>query len=85
MHVGSDRLNALRALSEGRPDDVRWREGRSWVLGEKSEWDNGVLKVTGVVRGTSLSANRLVHLPNFGDFQIGKVSHASVATVVVAS
>ena len=74
MYASSDRLNALRALSEGKPDDVRWREGRTWLLGETSAWEGGVLKVTGVVRGAPLSANRLVHLPNFGDFQISKVS-----------
>lgn len=73
MHASSDRLNALRALSEGKPDDVRWREGRTWVLGEKSEWEDGVMKVTGIVRGAPLSVNRLIHLPNFGDFQIAKV------------
>jgi len=73
LHAGSDRLNALRALSEGKPADARWREGRSWILSEKTEWDDGTLKVTGVVRGVTLSPNRLVHLPNFGDFQIAKV------------
>jgi pre-rRNA-processing protein TSR1 len=72
LHVGSDRLNALRALSEGKPSDVRWKEGRSWILGESIEWDDGNLKVTGVVRGTALSANRLLHVPNFGDYQILK-------------
>lgn len=72
LHVASDRLNALRALSEGKPTDLRWKDGRSWILGESIEWDNGSLKVTGVVRGTALSANRLLHLPNFGDFQILK-------------
>lgn len=74
LHIGSDRLNALRALSEGKPTDIRWKEGRSWILGESTEWDDGTLKVTGVVRGTILSANRLLHLPNFGDYQILKAS-----------
>lgn len=74
LHVDSDRINALRALSEGRPGDPRWRDGRTWVLGEAAEWEDGTLKVTGVVRGAALSANRLVHLPNFGDYQISKVS-----------
>lgn len=80
LEVGSDRLNALRVLSEGKPGNVRWREGRPWMLGEKLEWhagsggDAGTLKVTGVVRGAQLSANRLVHLPNHGDFQISRVS-----------
>jgi pre-rRNA-processing protein TSR1 len=69
----SDQLNALRALSEGKPSEIRWREGRSWILGECSEWEAGTLKVTGVVRGMPLSANRLIHIQNFGDFQVSKV------------
>jgi pre-rRNA-processing protein TSR1 len=81
LHVSSDRLNALRSLSEGKPDDVRWREGRAWVLGERSEWADGIMKVTGIVRGASLSANRLIHLPNFGDFQIDKVSDQSAVSM----
>lgn len=73
LHLSSDKLHAIRCLSEGKPDDVRWREGRSWILGETVDWEDGNLKVTGVIRGDSLSPNRLVHLPNFGDFQISKV------------
>ncbi|TFK66498.1 ribosome biogenesis protein tsr1 [Pluteus cervinus] len=73
LYAASDRLNALRSLAEGKPADVRWREDRSWMLGETTEWENGTLKVTGVVRGTPLSANRLIHIPNFGDYQIAKI------------
>lgn len=73
LQSAADRLNAVRSLSEGKPADIRWREGRSWILGEAAEWEDDILKVTGVVRGSSLSANRLVHLPNFGDYQISQV------------
>ncbi|KAF8740163.1 hypothetical protein AX14_008351 [Amanita brunnescens Koide BX004] len=76
LHVSSDRLSALRALAEGKPADVRWREGRTWILGESVSWQDGLLKVTGVVRGNSLSANRLIHLPNYGDFQIARIESA---------
>ncbi|KXN90886.1 hypothetical protein AN958_03540 [Leucoagaricus sp. SymC.cos] len=76
LHSSSDRINALRALSEGKPGDPRWRDGRTWMLGESVEWEDGTLKVTGVVRGAALSANRLVHLPNFGDYQISKILSA---------
>ncbi|KAG6813132.1 hypothetical protein H0H92_013756 [Tricholoma furcatifolium] len=78
LHASSDRLNALRSLSEGKPADVRWREGRSWILGEAAEWEDAQLKVTGVVRGSALSANRLVHIPNFGDYQIAKILSAAL-------
>jgi pre-rRNA-processing protein TSR1 len=73
LHSASDRLNALRALCEGKPGDVRWRESRPWILGENFQWADGVLAVTGFIRGSQLSADRLVHLPDHGDFQISKV------------
>ncbi|KAJ7091936.1 ribosome biogenesis protein tsr1 [Mycena belliarum] len=76
LSAPADRLHALRALAEGKPADVRWREGRAWLLGERVEWADGVLAVTGVARGAGLSANRLVHLPNYGDFQIDKIMSA---------
>ena len=73
LHTSSDRLNAVRSLCEGKPEDVRWRDGRAYLLGENIEWQDGILAVSGVVRGAPLSANRLVHLPNYGDFQVTKV------------
>ncbi|KAF8871255.1 ribosome biogenesis protein tsr1 [Gymnopilus junonius] len=76
LHVSSDRLNALRSLSEGKPADVRWKEGRSWMLAESTQWEDGSLRLSGVVRGSPLSSNRLVHLPDFGDFQISKIFSA---------
>lgn len=77
LHAAADKLNALRALCEGKPEDVKWREGRAYVLAENVDWSEGSLAVTGVVRGASLSANRLVHIPNYGDYQISKVRSSS--------
>ena len=79
LHAQSDRLNAVRSLSEGKPRDVKWREGRSYMLSEDLSWEDGLLKVTGVARGAPLSANRLVHIPEHGDFQIEKVRRVSLA------
>ncbi|KAH9978993.1 ribosome biogenesis protein tsr1 [Lactifluus volemus] len=62
LNVLSDQLSAVRVLSEGKPRDVRWREGRSWLLADH-----------GMVRGGQLSPNRLVHLPNHGDFQVLRI------------
>jgi pre-rRNA-processing protein TSR1 len=73
LNTVSDQLNTVRALSEGKPRDVRWRQGRSWLLAESVEWTDGNLAVTGTVRGDQLSPNRLVHLSNYGDFQVLKV------------
>ncbi|TDL26092.1 ribosome biogenesis protein tsr1 [Rickenella mellea] len=82
--LSSDCTNALRALCEGRPADVRWREGRSWLLAEGVSWvetadSKGNLSIMGVVRGAPLNANRLVHLPGFGDFQIDKIMSAPLS------
>jgi hypothetical protein len=71
--------NALRALCEGKPADVRWREGRPWVLADEvgfeegAEEGKGTLTVTGVVRGAPLSADLLVHLTGWGDYRISRV------------
>ena len=37
----------------------------------------GVLKVSGYIRGQALSANHLVHLPGWGDFQLLQIDTAS--------
>ena len=74
LQTSSDVLNTVRAVSEGRPEISKWREGRMQLLGEHVEYVDGLLAVTGVVRGAPLSANRLIHLPTYGDFQVSKVS-----------
>ncbi|TRM70138.1 hypothetical protein BD626DRAFT_390775 [Schizophyllum amplum] len=82
LHAASDALSALRAVAEGVPDGVRWRTGRPWVLGEEVHYVEGVdgsegeLAVTGVVRGAPLSTNRLIHVPDFGDFQVARIMSA---------
>ncbi|KAH9058794.1 ribosome biogenesis protein tsr1 [Lactarius vividus] len=78
LNTLSDQVNTVRILSEGKPRDVRWRQGRSWLLGESVDWADGNLAVTGVVRGAQFSPNRLVHLPNFGDFQVLKITSPSL-------
>lgn len=79
LSLESDARNAARALCEGvprmAPASASWKEGRGWIASEIVEWnDGGELRVTGVVRGSSISANRLVHIPSLGDFQVSKVS-----------
>ncbi|KAF8323855.1 ribosome biogenesis protein tsr1 [Clavulina sp. PMI_390] len=86
LTASSDAINAIRSVCEGRPSAPKWRDGRSWVLADSMAWEEsppmlgetakdplGVLTLTGVVRGGSLSANRLVHIPNAGDFQIEQI------------
>ena len=39
----------------------------------------GTLTVTGVIRGSNFSANRLVYIQGFGDYQIEKVGSGFIA------
>lgn len=78
----SDAAVTIRTLCEGLPKDVSWREGRAWVVDDGNlRWEEdeaaedglGTLVVRGYVRGGCLSADRLVHIPGAGDFQISQV------------
>lgn len=77
-----DCSNAIRSLCTTTPKGIKWREDRSWMLVEDVQWpaENGSTSdilgeaiVTGVVRGKGLKADRLVHLGDFGEFQIEKI------------
>ena len=48
-----------------------------WIEDKEAEEGKGTLVVQGFVRGGRLSADRLVHLQNFGDFQVDKVRSPS--------
>ena len=96
-----------RAICEGAPKTAR-DDGRAYLIAEGSEAvafnptgtdaegnQIGQLAVTGTVRGGAVSADRLVHIPGKGDFQVERVrQHASAdepredmrrATLVVPS
>jgi pre-rRNA-processing protein TSR1 len=59
----------------GRPhilaEDVDFTPTTSGM--EEGAEQKGILKVTGVIRGAPLSADRLVYLQNWGDFAIGRI------------
>lgn len=72
----------LRSISSSTPRRVAWRDYRPWLISEKAEWNQnedgplGTLKITGWTRGAPMSANRLVHVPDFGDFIVDKITDA---------
>ncbi|OOF99414.1 hypothetical protein ASPCADRAFT_126327 [Aspergillus carbonarius ITEM 5010] len=78
--------NAIRSLCTATPKGIRWRDERSWMLVEDVQWPESSAEVvddvviTGVVRGKGLKADRLVHIPGWGDFQIGSITAAPLAT-----
>lgn len=78
--------NVVRSLCTATPKGIRWRDDRSWMLIENINWpDNQAdavddVVVTGVVRGKGLKADRLVHLPGWGDFQVDSITAAPLPT-----
>ncbi|KAH0543917.1 hypothetical protein FGG08_001818 [Glutinoglossum americanum] len=83
-----DCSNILRSLCSINPKGIGWREKRSWMLVEEALWLDGEESVqnedtigvvlTGVVRGMGLSADRLVQVGDWGEFQIEKIAASAV-------
>ncbi|KAL5051478.1 hypothetical protein BDW71DRAFT_193815 [Aspergillus fruticulosus] len=78
--------NAIRSLCTATPKGIRWRDDRSWMLIEDIKWPESAspevddVVLTGVVRGKGLKADRLVHVPGWGDFQIDAITAAPLPT-----
>ncbi|KAJ2300945.1 ribosome biogenesis protein tsr1, partial [Coemansia sp. RSA 2706] len=79
-------LAVLRMLTAQAPRAVRWRDTRPYMLADHVDFapsadnaDRGLLAITGYLRGANLSANRLVHVPSFGDFQIEQITAEPLA------
>ncbi|XP_066918428.1 pre-rRNA-processing protein TSR1 homolog [Clytia hemisphaerica] len=70
----------LRLLSNQKQKRIFYRENRPYIVADKVQFESnqddeskGTLKISGFIRGQSLSVNRLVHLPQLGDFQLKKI------------
>ncbi|KAK4052993.1 ribosome biogenesis protein tsr1 [Microbotryomycetes sp. JL221] len=79
----SESSNLIRTMCEKIPKPIKWKENRTRMLVEKihgwfetDQQDKGTLVVEGMVRGSRLSMNRLIHLANYGDFKIDKIFEA---------
>lgn len=72
--------NVMRSLCTTMPKGVRWREDRSWMMVEDCKWEGEQAVITGVVRGQGLKADRLLQVGEWGDFQIEKITAASLET-----
>jgi pre-rRNA-processing protein TSR1 len=73
----SDGAKLLRLIGMQKSRHVTWRDRRAHLLAEQVQFDcltentdYGTLRVSGYLRGQSLSVNGLVHLPGIGDFQM---------------
>ncbi|KAJ2839367.1 ribosome biogenesis protein tsr1 [Coemansia erecta] len=87
----TDLQSVLRMVTTQAPRGIRWRDTRPYMLAERVEFDAsaadpqvGRLAITGYIRGANLSANRLIHIPSFGDFQIEHILAVPVAMEAAA-
>ncbi|WEW57202.1 ribosome biogenesis protein tsr1 [Emydomyces testavorans] len=77
--------NVVRGICTATPKGIHWREDRSWMLIEDIRWpetidESSLVSVTGVVRGKGLKADRLVHIPGWGDYQIASIAAAPLSS-----
>lgn len=74
LDVVQEAQNVVRSLCTLNPKGIRWRDARSYMMAEEVRWDEKQgLVLAGTVRGKGLKADRLVHIPGYGDYQIEKV------------
>ena len=81
LDLPQDCLHVMRSLCTTTPKGFHWRQDRSWMFveqiglwGDTNETSTTVL--TGVIRGQSLKADRLIHVSDWGDFQIDSITAA---------
>ncbi|KAI8089353.1 uncharacterized protein BX664DRAFT_332799 [Halteromyces radiatus] len=83
LDTDSDSLNVMRYITSQRPKPLVWRDLRPYMLADQVDYqpdneETGLLKVTGYARGNPFNANRLIHLQNFGDYQIEQITSADI-------
>lgn len=87
LDEAASRSALVRTLVTTAPKRMAWRDYRAWMVVEDAAFvpqdaDHGLLKVQGWIRGAPLSANRLVHIPDFGDFAVDRITYAPHGTDV---
>lgn len=72
----SDGLNLLRRIGGQKRNMVHFKSNRPHLYGDKVEYFDETLKVTGYLRGVPLSVNGLVHVPGLGTYQMAQIDLA---------
>ena len=66
--------HVCRHIGHQKRKELRHRDRRGYLLAETWEARDGdKLALTGYVRGGVISADRLVHIPGLGDFQVDRI------------
>ena len=74
----AEAVTLLRTLGSQKRKEVSFKDRRGHLFAERVEYseETSCLALTGFVRGATINANRLVHLPGWGDFQVDRIEAA---------
>lgn len=80
LDTSTDAFNVLRRIGTQKQKTISYRNKRAHLLAEeikfKSNEDStelGTLMISGYLRNVPLSVNSLIHIPEFGDFQMSQI------------
>ncbi|KAL5014762.1 hypothetical protein ScPMuIL_009032 [Solemya velum] len=78
LDSSQDALLVLRQITAQKLPVIQYRQQRPNLVADSIEFEidnagTGTLKVSGYLRSQPLSANSLVHLPGWGDFQLSQI------------
>jgi pre-rRNA-processing protein TSR1 len=71
----ADYANILRHIQVSKVRALKWRDQHPYMVVEGKDYDEAAQEftITGYLRGMPLSATQLIHLTNYGTYQISKV------------
>jgi len=74
----AEAVTLLRTLGSQKRKEISFKDRRGHLFAERVEYseETSCLALTGFVRGATISANRLIHLPGWGDFQVDRIEAA---------
>ncbi|KAN0045316.1 hypothetical protein ACTA71_005693 [Dictyostelium dimigraforme] len=75
MDTNDECSQVLRYIENIHVNEIIWRKVRPYLLIEKSTYipETKVVTIDGFIRGNNLSAKQIIHIPDYGDFQIEKI------------
>jgi len=79
LNSSQDASQISRYISSTHQSTLRWREVRPYILSDQIKFlpepnsEKGTLLISGFLRGASIDVNKLVHIPDLGDFQLKQI------------
>ncbi|XP_043796539.1 pre-rRNA-processing protein TSR1 homolog [Apis laboriosa] len=80
LDTPTDAFNVLRRIGTQKQRTISYRNKRAYLLAEEIKFkcnedstELGTLMISGYLRNVPLSVNSLIHIPEFGDFQMSQI------------